>query len=38
MGGSISKRLIRAGHEAVVWDRDAKAISSLVPDGAVAAA
>jgi 6-phosphogluconate dehydrogenase len=38
MGGSISKRLIRAGHETVVWDRDAKAISSLVPDGAVAAA
>ena len=38
MGGSISRRLIRAGHETVVWDRDAKAISSLVPDGAVAAA
>ena len=28
---------MRAGHEAVVWDRDAAAIASLVPDGATAA-
>jgi len=37
MGGSIAKRLMRAGHETVVWDRDATAIGSLVPDGAIAA-
>jgi 6-phosphogluconate dehydrogenase len=37
MGSSITRRLIRAGHEAVVWDRDAEAIASLGPDGAIAA-
>jgi 6-phosphogluconate dehydrogenase len=37
MGGSIARRLMRAGHETVVWDRDAAAIASLVRDGATAA-
>jgi 6-phosphogluconate dehydrogenase len=37
MGGSIARRLMRAGHEAVVWDRDAAAVRALVPDGATAA-
>ena len=36
MGGAIARRLMRAGHETIVWDRDAAAIASLVPDGAVA--
>ena len=38
MGGAIAKRLMRAGHETVVWDRDATAIAALVPEGATAAA
>jgi 6-phosphogluconate dehydrogenase len=38
MGGSIAKRLMRAGHETIVWDRDAAAIASLAADGAVPAA
>ena len=29
---------MRAGHETIVWDRDATAIAALVPDGATAAA
>jgi 6-phosphogluconate dehydrogenase len=37
MGGNIARRLMRAGHEAVVYDRDQKAIDALVADGAVAA-
>ena len=37
MGAAIARRLMRAGHETVVWDRDAAAIASLVPDGAAAA-
>jgi 6-phosphogluconate dehydrogenase len=37
MGASIARRLMRAGHETVVWDRDAAAIASLAPDGAIAA-
>ncbi len=37
MGAAIARRLMRAGHETVVWDRDAAAIASLVPDGATAA-
>lgn len=37
MGGSIARRLMRAGHEAIVWDRDDAAIASLIPDGAIAA-
>ncbi|QNA85098.1 decarboxylating 6-phosphogluconate dehydrogenase [Sphingomonas sp. So64.6b] len=38
MGGNIARRLMRAGHETVVFDRDAKAIEALVADGAVGAA
>jgi 6-phosphogluconate dehydrogenase len=37
MGAAIARRLMRAGHETLVWDRDAAAIASLVPDGAAAA-
>jgi 6-phosphogluconate dehydrogenase len=37
MGGSIARRLMRAGHETVVWDRDAAAVAALVADGAVGA-
>lgn len=37
MGGNISRRLMRAGHETVVYDRDQKAIDALVADGAIAA-
>ena len=37
MGGAIARRLMRAGHETVVWDRDTAAVTSLVPDGAAAA-
>ncbi len=38
MGGAIARRLMRSGHEAIVWDRDAAAIAALVADGAIAAA
>jgi 6-phosphogluconate dehydrogenase len=37
MGGNIVRRLMRAGHACVVYDRDAKAVDSLAKDGAVAA-
>ena len=37
MGGNIARRLMRAGHETVVFDRDPKMIDALVTDGAVAA-
>jgi 6-phosphogluconate dehydrogenase len=37
MGGSIARRLMRAGHRTVVWDRDPKAIDALAADGAGAA-
>ena len=37
MGGNIARRLMRAGHEAVVFDRDQPAIDALVADGAVGA-
>ena len=33
MGGDIARRLIRAGHECVVYDRDAKAVEALARDG-----
>jgi 6-phosphogluconate dehydrogenase len=33
MGGNIARRLIRSGHETVVWDRNPAAIESLLPDG-----
>ena len=37
MGGNIARRLMRAGHETVVFDRNVSAIEELVADGAVAA-
>jgi 6-phosphogluconate dehydrogenase len=37
MGGNIVRRLIRGGHEVVVWDRGQDAIDAVVKDGAIAA-
>jgi 6-phosphogluconate dehydrogenase len=37
MGGNIVRRLMRAGHEAVVFDRNQPAIDDLVKEGAVGA-
>jgi 6-phosphogluconate dehydrogenase len=37
MGGNITRCLIENGHEAVVYDRDAKAVAALGRDGAVGA-
>jgi 6-phosphogluconate dehydrogenase len=34
MGGNIARRLMRAGHECVVFDRSAEAIKALAADGA----
>jgi 6-phosphogluconate dehydrogenase len=34
MGGSIARRLMRAGHQTVGWDLDTHAIEALVADGA----
>ena len=34
MGGNISRRLMRAGHETVVYDRNADAVDALAKDGA----
>lgn len=36
MGGNITRRLMENGHEAVVYDCDAKAVAALGRDGAVA--
>ena len=38
MGGNIVRRLMRAGHECVVYDRDPKPGQALAADGAVVAA
>lgn len=38
MGANIARRLMRGGHEAVVWDRGVQAIEAVVADGATAAA
>ncbi len=38
MGGNIARRLMRHGHEAVVYDRDAKAVAALAREGAAGAA
>src|SRR5689334_23297000 len=38
MGGGMVKRLLRAGHECVVFDRQAEAVSALTAHGAVPAA
>ena len=37
MGGNISRRLMRAGHQVVVYDRGKEAIDKLVADGGIAA-
>ena len=34
MGGNISRRLMRAGHHTVVYDRNADAVGALAKDGA----
>ena len=38
MGANMSLRLLRGGHEVVVYDRDQKAADALKADGAIAAA
>ena len=38
MGGNMARRLMRAGHEIVAFDRDPEAVAGLVKDGAVGAA
>jgi 6-phosphogluconate dehydrogenase len=38
MGGNISRRLMRAGHECVVFDRDQKAVDDLSHGGATGVA
>jgi 6-phosphogluconate dehydrogenase len=38
MGGNISRRLMKNGHEVVVYDHDAKAVAALGRDGATGAA
>ncbi len=37
MGGNIARRLMKGGHDCVVYDRDDKAVSTLAGEGAVAA-
>jgi 6-phosphogluconate dehydrogenase len=37
MGGNITRRLIQNGHQAVVYDRDARAVAELARDGAIGA-
>ncbi len=37
MGGNIARRLMKAGHETVVWDRNDKAIADLKDEGATCA-
>ncbi|MDR6788261.1 6-phosphogluconate dehydrogenase [Sphingomonas sp. BE138] len=37
MGGNMARRLMKAGHEIVAYDRDANAVEKLVADGAIAA-
>lgn len=38
MGGNIARRLMRAGHQVVAFDRNREAVEALVKDGAEAAA
>lgn len=38
MGANIARRLMRAGHRCVVWDRDAAAVASLAGEGATGVA
>ncbi len=37
MGGNLALRLMRGGHDVVVYDQDAAAATALARDGAVAA-
>jgi 6-phosphogluconate dehydrogenase len=37
MGGNIVRRLMRAGHSTVVYDRDPKAVQALTADGSLGA-
>ena len=37
MGANIARRLVRHGHEMVVWDRDEKAVQTLAGEGMTAA-
>ena len=37
MGANIARRLMKAGHACVVWDRDPKAVDALAKDGATCA-
>ena len=37
MGANIARRLMRAGHKVVVWDRAADAVAALAQDGATPA-
>jgi 6-phosphogluconate dehydrogenase (decarboxylating) len=37
MGSNIVRRVVRAGHRCVVFDRDAKAVASLVTQGVTGA-
>src|SRR3978361_2506167 len=37
MGGNIVRRLIKHGHNTVVYDKDPKAVTALAADGAVGA-
>ena len=37
MGAGIARRLMRGGHQCVVWDRDAGAVGKVADDGATAA-
>jgi 6-phosphogluconate dehydrogenase len=37
MGGNIARRLMRGGHECVVYDRDARAVSDVAGEGAIGA-
>ena len=36
MGGNISRRLMRAGHQTIVYDRSHEAVDALTKDGATA--
>jgi len=37
MGGNIARRIMRGGHEAVVWDRNEPMVKALADDGAIGA-
>ncbi|MBW8734455.1 MAG: NAD(P)-binding domain-containing protein, partial [Asticcacaulis sp.] len=37
MGANIARRLMRNGHEVVVYDRDADAVATMASEGAIPA-